>query len=226
MVGAAHASHGDAQLARLGLRQRHQLAQVGDAKVRARHQDQRRTGDQRDRREVLDGVERLLLEQRRIDGVAGVAQQQRAAIGVRLGHGNGRDIAGRAAPVLDDKGMPEPLLQLRRERARDDVGTAARRGADEDFRDGRRRARQTRGQDQRRRQQREEIASFHGCLRFYLCIFCGAMLAPRPWRAGWPAPMASAACPARRPGGARRRQTRRCARCRAGHRAPRPRGRR
>ncbi len=131
MVGAADAGHGEAEMAGLRLGQCDDFAQIARLERRPGDQDQRGVGDQADGREVLEGVERQLLEQGRIDRMAGVAQQQHAAIGLGLGHRARRDIAGRPRLVVDNKRVPQPVFQLHRERASHDVGATARRGADQ-----------------------------------------------------------------------------------------------
>ena len=59
-------------------------------------------------------------------------QQKRVAVRRRSHDRLGADIAAGARPVLDDEWLPEPLRQPLTDQARDDVGRAAGRKADDD----------------------------------------------------------------------------------------------
>jgi hypothetical protein len=50
-----------------------------------------------------------------------------------MGHGLGCDVAGGARPNLDEELLAELFRQELRDQARDDIGCAARRLADDDF---------------------------------------------------------------------------------------------
>ena len=63
---------------------------------------------------------------------ADVAQQQRVAVGRRLGHEVGAEVAVGAGLVLDDHGLLERLRQRLADGAGDDVGRAARRVGHDD----------------------------------------------------------------------------------------------
>ncbi len=61
-----------------------------------------------------------------VDGVGRhVADEQRIAVGRRLGGGFEREVAVRARAVLDQEGLAERLGEFLRDDARDDVGSAA-----------------------------------------------------------------------------------------------------
>ena len=95
--------------------------------------DQRNALDPPDRRDVADKVEAELLIERDVDRVLRVHQQQRVAVGRHAGHGFGCDVAGGARPDLDEELLAEFFRQELGDQARDDVGRAARRLADDDF---------------------------------------------------------------------------------------------
>jgi hypothetical protein len=78
-------------------------------------------------REVPDHVEGQRLRQRGLDHEGVVGDQDRVAVGGALRHVVGRDVAGRPRLVLEDEVLPERLVQLRDQVARDEVGAAARR---------------------------------------------------------------------------------------------------
>ena len=70
---------------------------------------------ERDRREVSLGIERGLLEEKGIDQQGIIPHQQRMAVGVRLRHHAGTDIAAAAGTIVDDHplgpALAEPLRQ-------------------------------------------------------------------------------------------------------------------
>ena len=127
VVGVAGAGRGVIDLARVGLGVGDEL---GNRLGRKRRRDEHARGARargRDRHDVADEVEVQLVVERRIDGVAGVDQQQRVAIGRRRDDRLGAEIAAGAALVLDDEGLAEPLGQPLPDQAAGDVGGAARR---------------------------------------------------------------------------------------------------
>ena len=87
---------------------------------------------QRDGREVLQGVVGQRLVQRRVGRVADVGHEQGVAVGRGLGDDVGADDAARAAAVLDHHGLAEVFGERRHDAARDDVGAAAGRGGDDE----------------------------------------------------------------------------------------------
>ena len=65
-----------------------------------------------DRHEILLDIERQLVVELRIDRVRRQREQERVAVGRRLGRDVGADIAGGATAIVDD----DRLSQLRRKR--------------------------------------------------------------------------------------------------------------
>ena len=74
------------QLARPRFEVSDELRDVVHRQRRRHHQDSRRAGDQRDRREIAQRVERQPLVERRVGGEADAADQQGMAVGRRLHH--------------------------------------------------------------------------------------------------------------------------------------------
>ena len=101
---------------------------VGIADQQARH-----GRDHADRREVSHRIERQLGIERRVDRVAGEADQQRVAVRCRLGDSVGGEIATGAGPVLDHHRLSQRSRQRLRDRPRHSVGGAARRCADQEL---------------------------------------------------------------------------------------------
>ena len=78
-----------------------------------------------DRREILDRIERSFCSagaDRKGEG----RDQQRMAVGRRLGDGRRPDRAAGAGAIVDDHGLPPALGEPLRDQARDVVGGAAR----------------------------------------------------------------------------------------------------
>ncbi len=94
---------------------------------RVHHDHARLAPDQRNRREIVDRLERQLRVERRADRVRLRGEKQR--VPVRRGFRNdvGADRRARARPVLDDDRLPEPLRQLLRDHAHRPVDCPARR---------------------------------------------------------------------------------------------------
>ena len=88
---------------------------------------------ERDRREILDRIEGHFGEEARVDRERSRrAHQDRVTVGRGLGDDVGADIAARAGPVVDHHLLREAHGESLRDRARDDVGAAARgKGHDE-----------------------------------------------------------------------------------------------
>ena len=117
------------ELARLALRQRHELRGVLRGNRRVDHDHGREGGRQRDRREVLeDVVGQLRAVQRGRDGMrAVVGHHQRVAVGRRLGDQRAAHRAAGARLVLHHDLLADPFRQLLRQDAAERVGVAARR---------------------------------------------------------------------------------------------------
>ena len=133
----AVAAAGHVELAGMRLRVAHEVGHRGDAGglrlCRVEHQHIGHAGDQRDRHEVLDRVVGQLRVQRLVDAVrADRAHQQGVAVRCRLGHFGGAEVAAGAGLVVDDEGLAEGALQLRRQRAGQQVGGAAGRERHDD----------------------------------------------------------------------------------------------
>ncbi|MNR24329.1 hypothetical protein D3C85_1414020 [compost metagenome] len=94
---------------------------------RVDHQHQRNLGDQRNGREVLDGVVVELGVEMPADRVGGRGHEQRVAIALGARHRAGADGRARAGAVFDDDGLPPRLRELLRHGARHHVGRAAGR---------------------------------------------------------------------------------------------------
>src|SRR3984957_2770272 len=90
-------------------------------------------GEQRDRREILDAVERHLGEERVVHRVhAHRVEQERVAVGRGARDGCGADVAGGAGAVLDQDRLAERLIEMSADDARQDVGRAAGRERDDE----------------------------------------------------------------------------------------------
>ena len=129
----AVAGGGEHDLARLLLGESDELLRRLGRHGRVYDEDQRHRADDRDRREVLLKVEvRCCLLQGGIDRVAGQsAHEQRIAIRLRPRRRSRPEIAAGPCPVVDHHLLAEPLRQLLRQHAADDVsGTTCRVGHD------------------------------------------------------------------------------------------------
>jgi len=99
---------------RLGLQQGLQFPGVVRRKLRVDHQHQRRRADHRDRRDVVEGVERHLLEDAGVHDVVVRHHAERLAIGRRTNDDAGaRDAAG-PGQVLDHHRLAAERLGERR----------------------------------------------------------------------------------------------------------------
>ena len=111
--------------ARIGLRGLHHVGQRLVRRFGARHDHQRRAGDQADRRQVLHRIVGKLGVQRRVDReVAGLPHHQRVAVPRRLGRGIHAEVAAGAGLVVHHEGVAG-VPDLVGELARDDVRAAA-----------------------------------------------------------------------------------------------------
>ena len=107
--------------------QREEFVEALDAELGVDDEQLRPADQQRHRREVAAGVVRRVAEDVRVGDETVEHRQQRVAVGRRLGHGVGADDAAGAGAIVDDYRLAEHFRELRRDRARDDVGDAARR---------------------------------------------------------------------------------------------------
>src|SRR5687767_12736625 len=118
--------------ARPGARQRDELTDVVDLQSGCHHQHVRRSLEQRDRREVRDGVVVYFFHQGRVLHRA-AADHERVAVGRR---------AGRYSPyqparaVVDDNLLPERIAERWRDDAREKIVAATRRRRDDAHRPG------------------------------------------------------------------------------------------
>jgi hypothetical protein len=118
-------------LARIGFRERNQLADVFRRK-RGMHDDHQRPARNEHDGRVID--ERIELDriQARINRPARRDQRERIAVGRRAHARFVADRAARAAAVLDDHLLADALADLLSDDARDQVRPAARRRAHDD----------------------------------------------------------------------------------------------
>ena len=95
------------------------------------HQRIRRIADHADRRKILARIVADILVERRSDRQrAGIAEQQRVAVGIALRHRLGADGAAGAGAVVDHDFFAEQFAHLVGNAAADDRGRAARRERD------------------------------------------------------------------------------------------------
>ena len=133
MLRTADAGRGHVQLAGIGFGIGDELGN-GFRRYRGVDlHDQRNALDPPDRRDVADKVEAELLIERDVDCILRVHQQQRVAVGRHAGHGFGCDVARGTRSDLDKELLAEFFRQELGDQARDEVGRATRRLADDDF---------------------------------------------------------------------------------------------
>ena len=116
-------------LARLPAQHRDQLLDRAEAAGR-RHDDH---GDRRevaDRFKALDRVVGQLFVERRHNAHDGCADQQRVAVGLRIGHDLRRDVARHARLVVDQHLLAEDFREPLRQQTSRNVGRPTRRKAD------------------------------------------------------------------------------------------------
>jgi DNA-binding transcriptional LysR family regulator len=121
---------GDAEvhLARLRLRGGDEVGERLVRRLRRHDEDEGRARDEADRRQVLHRVVRQLRVERRIDReVARLAEDDRVAVGRRLGRLVDAEVAAGAGLVVDDEGPAGLGRDALRHLAGDDVGAAAGR---------------------------------------------------------------------------------------------------
>ena len=126
--GAAVARRSVINAARIGLAVVDQFLQVLDRHRRIDHENAGHLGQQRHGGEIAIGIERQLGEHEGVDRQrADVADDQRVAVRLRLGHRLHGDIAGAPGAVVDDDFLAQTLGHFAGEGARHDRRAAARR---------------------------------------------------------------------------------------------------
>ena len=176
-----------------------ELDEIGRGLRRRRridHQHERHARVEHDRHQILHRIERQAFVDARIDrhGRRG-RHQQRVAVRRRTGDRGRADVGPRARPVLDHERLAEPLLELRRDEARDHFHAAARTGRHHDRHRVRRiilRARRRRRQQdtQRgKRAQNDHGTMSHPTARSPCCSRCRTgtrrSCLPESARTGW-----------------------------------------
>src|SRR6516162_1617176 len=96
------------------------------------YHDEGEADDAGDWRDVPEKNEIELVVERRVDRVRGTYHEQRVAVRWRAHDRLGGNIAGSTWPALDDEWLAEPLRQRLTDQARDDLGYATGRKADDD----------------------------------------------------------------------------------------------
>ena len=132
MGGGAVAGRSEIELAGIGLGVGDERVEAFQSSRLAGHQHDRRLGDQHDRDEVAVGVERQVPVHEPVVDHAGGGEQERVAVGRRLGDRRGADIAAGTAAVLDHELLAELVGEVARDRARQHVGRPAGRERDHD----------------------------------------------------------------------------------------------
>ena len=161
MLRRADAGMGIGELAWLRPGERHQLRHALDREFGWDGEHVGRDEHLRDRRKILDRIERQFVIQARIDDQRRVAaHQQRGAIGGCLGDALGGDVAAGAGNVLDHERRAPDFRKPVGQNPRGKIGRGARRKPDQDFyRPVRiRRLRQRAGRQRKRKAQREADA--------------------------------------------------------------------
>ena len=133
MVWAADAGRRVEHLARFRARQGDVLLQRARWHRRIHDQHDGIARQQRYRSKILqriiaDGLANMRSEHKRRFG----RDQQRVAIRIGFRHDAGADPGGRASAVLDDDRLAQPILQMRRQQPRHDVGSTTRRERHDD----------------------------------------------------------------------------------------------
>jgi hypothetical protein len=131
MRGAAAPRGGEGELARPRLGERDHIGDRVRRQLGIDRHDQRQLGEQNDRRKILDWI----VGQRRVEiGADAVrrnrVEEERIAVGVRLGDRRGGDDAAGAAAVADDDRCTQRGAELGADDAGHEVGGAAGRHRD------------------------------------------------------------------------------------------------
>jgi hypothetical protein len=102
--------------------------------IRVDRHDQRQRGKQNDRRKILDRIEGQSGVEMRADAMRrNRVEEERIAVGVRLGDRRGGDDAAGAAPVADDDRSSQRGAELGADDAGDEVGGDAGRHRDDEL---------------------------------------------------------------------------------------------
>ena len=133
MGSGAVARRGEVELAGIGLGIGDELGNRFDRQRRIHLHDHGGAHDARDRSDIAEEIEIEVVVERHVDHVRRRDQEQRIAVGRRVGSGLGTDIAAGARPVVDDELLAEPLRQPVADQAGVDVGRGAGRKADDDM---------------------------------------------------------------------------------------------
>ena len=134
MRRAAAARGGEGEFARLRFRQRDHVRDGLGGKLGVDRHDQRQFRDQDDGRKVLHRVVGQVCIDVRADAVGrDRIQQQRVAVGVRLGDLRGGGRAAGAAAIVDDDRLPQRVGKLRPDEPGNDIGRAAGRNGDDEL---------------------------------------------------------------------------------------------
>ena len=129
VAGAAVAAGAERQFAGIRFGVGDQLGHGAEGCRGIDHEHVGRDRDQRDGREILDGIVGELAVQTDVDRVRGqCAFENRVAIRCALGHEIRADIAAGAGPIVDDHGLAPGIRQLLPDRAGDDVERPSGRG--------------------------------------------------------------------------------------------------
>src|SRR5262249_18507345 len=123
----SHATRSKTVFSRIGFDQRDEPFEVARRQRRVDRYDVGRGDRQRDRGEVLVGVELQFGKKRRVHDVGAECNEEGVAVRCRTRRLGGTDIAGRACEVLDIELLAEMLGELLRGEPRENVGRAARR---------------------------------------------------------------------------------------------------
>ena len=131
----AVAAVADRQALRLRLGLRNEVCDRGNGRLLRGHQHERDFRQQRDRRQILDRIER---HRRAIEvGIDGQharrSHAERVAIRRGLRHGADPDIAACACPILNDDRLMQCLRQCRLQGADHDIGAATGRECHDDL---------------------------------------------------------------------------------------------
>jgi hypothetical protein len=93
----------------------------------------RRRGAERDRVEVLERIERDVIEQERVVGEVAAGDERGVAVGRRLRRAAGADVSARAAQVFDEEILPRRRGELLPDQAGENIGGSARSETDDEL---------------------------------------------------------------------------------------------
>ena len=132
MAGRADAARTHIDFARIDLGICDEVRDRLHRQRRIDYDDQRRTLDAGDRRNVAGEAEVEIVIERLVDNAGRAGQQKRVAIRRRMGHEAGADIGAGAATVLDDDLLIETLRHRLGHKPRDNVERAAGRDGNDE----------------------------------------------------------------------------------------------